>query len=92
MQITDQPGAAKRPHPIDEYIAERRLTEPRYSKQALAEEVGCSRNAIYRVMTGDAAVSLDLLKKISATTGLSLVDLVGAWEAAQKSETLPVRA
>jgi transcriptional regulator with XRE-family HTH domain len=75
----DQPE----PHPIDRYIAERREAEPRYSKQALADEVGVSRNAIYRVMSGDDAVSTDLLEKIEAATGISSVDLFAAWKAAR---------
>jgi len=79
MQTAEQPAE----HPIDRYIAKRKETDLRFSKQALAEEIGVSRNAIYRVMSGDDAVSTDLLEKIEAATGISSVELFAAWKAAR---------
>lgn len=73
-------------HPIDRYIVLRRAKAPRYSKQALADEAGVSRVAIYRVMSGDDAVSIDLLEKIETATGglVTAVELLAAWKAVRE--------
>lgn len=85
-----QPDAdTPRVHPIDRFIAERREADPKFSKQALADLVGVSRNAIYRVINGDDAVSTDLIEKIENATGgaIGAVELFAAWKAARSNRT-----
>lgn len=78
-----------RVHPIDRFIADRRVSDPKFSKQAFAALVGVSRNAIYRVIHGDDAVSTDLLEKIEKATGgaIGAVELFAAWKAARAHRT-----
>jgi predicted transcriptional regulator len=75
-------------HPIDRYIAQRRVTDPRYSKQALADEAGVSRVAIHRVISGDDAVSIALLEKLEAVMAgtVSSVELLAAWKRAREPQ------
>lgn len=72
-------------HPIERYIAARRVSDPKFSKQALADQVGVSRLALYRVINGDDAVSTDLLEKIETATDreITAVELFTAWKAAR---------
>lgn len=81
-----QPDVATPVHPIDRFINGRRQTDPKFSKQALADLVGVSRTAIYRVINGDDAVSTDLLEKIETATDreISAVELFAAWKAARE--------
>jgi predicted transcriptional regulator len=78
---TVPPDADPVAQPLLSYIERKREAEPRYGKQTLAEEAGVSRNAIYRVLAGDDAVSTDLFEKLEATTGISAVELFAAWKA-----------
>lgn len=72
-------------HPIERFIAKKRETDPRYSKQALADQAGVSRVAIHRVISGDDAVSIALLEKLEAVMAgeVTSVELLAAWKAAR---------
>lgn len=73
-------------HPIDRFIAKRREKDPRYSKQALADEAGVSRVAIHRVISGDDAVSIALLEKLEVVMAgeVTSVELLAAWKATRE--------
>lgn len=78
-------AATENDHPIDRYIAKRQAKNPKFNKQALADLIGVSRVALYRVMSGDKAVSIDLLDKIEAATDgeIDSTELYLAWKAAR---------
>lgn len=71
---------------IDWYIGQRRAAEPRFSKIAFAEMCGVSRGAIYRILSGDTAVSTDMFHKIEAATGgaIKATALFAEWDARTK--------
>lgn len=58
-------------HPLEKW-----LQETGTSKVDFAEAHGISRMAIWRVVSGDASVSLSMLRKISKATGIPLPDLL----------------
>jgi transcriptional regulator with XRE-family HTH domain len=58
-------------HPLETWFKETGT-----SKVDFAEAHGVSRMAIWRVVSGDASVSLAMLRKISGATGIPLADLL----------------
>ena len=61
-------------HPLREYF-NRKDSKP-LSK--VARDADCSRQTLYRVMNGDTGITLSLLARISAQTGVPLSELAGA--------------
>lgn len=57
-------------HPLEAYLL--RNDEP---KAAFARRAGISRFAVYRIIQGKS-VSLAMLRKVVAATGLSMADLI----------------
>lgn len=85
-------------HPIDEFIAARRVDDPGFNKGKFADLVESDRSTIHRLMSGHDSVSNDLMEKIEQRTGISAVALFAAWQTAKKARhaaeaaTTPARA
>lgn len=51
-------------HPLIEYAA-----EAKRSLEDIANEAGCSRMSLYRLMAGEQNATIGLLQRVSAATG-----------------------
>lgn len=51
-------------HPLTEYA-----TETKRSLEDIANEAGCSRMTLYRLMAGEQNATIGLLQRVSAATG-----------------------
>jgi hypothetical protein len=68
---------------IRRFIAQKQVDDPRYSVTALAKDVGCARQLIYRVLAGDPEVGKNAFAKIAKATGIPETDIYGDWLAAK---------